>query len=367
MKLYDVAIAGGGPGGCACAITLARRGCDVLLVDRPARRPEIGDALPPAANRFLRELGATQQFIASGPVPSFGNLSAWGGDSLESTDFIHHPDGHGWHVDRPAFHKSMLEAAATAGAYVSSTHERMQWSRHSESRWGLWTKNGSCEAAWLVDCTGRAAAVARSERVRRRVYDRLTAFVTFFKPEGASADAESATLIEASESGWWYTARLPCEARMVVYFTDASGATSRPARSSSGLQRLLSATQHVRQRVNGYRMAAEPTVLAANSSKLEEFAGRRWIAAGDAAAAHDPLASVGIAGALRSGIAAANAVFDDLNGDGDSVARYCAMMSSAFDSYLHSRALFYAEEQRWPGDQFWVSRTIQRPVISSLR
>src|SRR4051794_41763871 len=59
MLTADVAVVGGGPAGCAAAITLARAGRDVVLVDK-ARFPRdkcCGDGLTTGALRRLEALG----------------------------------------------------------------------------------------------------------------------------------------------------------------------------------------------------------------------------------------------------------------------------------------------------------------------
>jgi len=59
MLSADVAVVGGGPAGAAAAITLARAGRDVVLVDK-ARFPRdkcCGDGLTTGALRLLETLG----------------------------------------------------------------------------------------------------------------------------------------------------------------------------------------------------------------------------------------------------------------------------------------------------------------------
>ncbi|HVE46152.1 MAG TPA: geranylgeranyl reductase family protein [Acidimicrobiales bacterium] len=67
MVAADVAVVGGGPAGAAAAITLARGGRDVVLVDR-ARFPRdkcCGDGLTTGALRRLEELGLRPSTVAS--------------------------------------------------------------------------------------------------------------------------------------------------------------------------------------------------------------------------------------------------------------------------------------------------------------
>src|SRR5205809_7416067 len=62
----DVLIVGAGPAGSAAAITLARAGLDVVLVDQHAfpRDKVCGDALIPDAHQALRQLGVFDAVMA---------------------------------------------------------------------------------------------------------------------------------------------------------------------------------------------------------------------------------------------------------------------------------------------------------------
>src|SRR2546430_7929104 len=75
MLSADVAVVGGGPAGAAAAITLARAGRDVVLVDK-ARFPRdkcCGDGLTAGALRRLEALG-----LSPDTIPSWqGGDDAW--------------------------------------------------------------------------------------------------------------------------------------------------------------------------------------------------------------------------------------------------------------------------------------------------
>ncbi|MBL8213778.1 MAG: NAD(P)/FAD-dependent oxidoreductase [Bryobacterales bacterium] len=347
MPAFDVAIAGAGPAGTACAIQLARLGRSVLLLHQATGRPQPGEALPPAANRLLRELGVMEPFLAGGHLPCFGNQSAWGDDHLRSTDFLSAPDGHGWHIDRSRFDDMLRREAAAAGVALDRPGVPYQ-------------------ARWLVDCTGRAAVVARACGVRRRVYGTLTAFLALFELRHAAADPDCLTTIEAVETGWWYTARLPGGRRLSVYYTDAHSRTATLARDVSGYEILLARTRHVAPHLRAYRRIGVPIAMPAHSSGLEQLAGADWLAAGDAAIAHDPLSSLGISAAILSGMRAAKAVHRSLEGDQDAIPGYASWMRAGFQQYLHQCVAHYAAERRWPHSPFWRTRALT-PEFHSQR
>jgi hypothetical protein len=68
--------------------------------------------------------------------------------------------------------------------------------------------------AWAaLDCSGRAAAIARRLATRRLRRDRLVA-VAALCTSGSGEDVDSTTLVEAVSDGWWYTALLPEKRRI---------------------------------------------------------------------------------------------------------------------------------------------------------
>ena len=70
----------------------------------------------------------------------------------------------------------------------------------------------------------------------------------------------------------------------------------------------------------------------------------------------DPLSSMGVLGALRSGIDAAAAVRRCLSGDRHALAGYAETVRQRFSDYLGGRRETYSQERRWPASPFWKRR-----------
>ncbi|HUK14969.1 MAG TPA: tryptophan 7-halogenase [Bryobacteraceae bacterium] len=360
-SVFDVAVLGGGPGGLAAALALRRySGLSVLVVEKSRYDlPRVGETLAPGIRGLLEYLGVWEAFLADGHLPAFGTAAAWGGCDVATRDFIMTPFGTGWHLDRRRFDHTLARQAEAAGAAVWRPAQA-QCEPLANGRWRLDVlysgERRTVEAGFLVDATGKAAAVARACGAKRRVVDRMLAVAATVELP-ASSGCETTTLVETCEEGWWYSAKLPRAMITVALMSDTDIIQKRRLADSAEWWRLLGAQPHTWARVKGGRMAGSPRIIPAFSACLDATAGQGWAAVGDAAASHDPLSSSGIARALDSGIRAARAIFDLLStGRADGLREYDQRMREGFERYWEMRQRYYAMEQRWPGSLFWQRR-----------
>ncbi|WP_380283057.1 tryptophan 7-halogenase [Kitasatospora purpeofusca] len=356
---YDVVVVGGGPAGAAAALALAGRGRGVLLADAPGGPPAVGEALPAAARTLLRDLGADGTVPGDGHLPCYGNRSVWGSAVPASVDSIHDPHGPGWHLDRPLFDRRLREAAAAAGADVRTATARPA-GRHADGTWTLALHGGTGPGAavrcrWIVDATGRRAAVATTHAARRILGDRLVALHLVLGP-GDGGPADTTTLVEAVPDGWWYSAPLPGGRLLLASFTDADLPAART--DPRLLRHRLAATGPTAARAAAHPLPphASPARAPAHTARLDRVHGEGWTAAGDAAAAFDPLSSQGILTALWSGRAAGLAVDAHLAGEAGALDRYAADLAGVVTAYRRNHATYYGLERRWPGGPFWRRR-----------
>lgn len=354
-------IVGGGPCGASAAITLARRGVRPLVLEsRPGPELKVGECLPPSAAPILGQLGLAGLLERDGHLPSYGNRSVWGGAEPVERDFIFGTQGHGWQLDRLKFEATLAERAVEEGADWRYGSRLIECSRRGGvCTLSVRTPSGpeAVEADFVIDATGRPARAARQFGARRVRHDRLISAAVLFKaPEGGGIK-ENVTLVEAVAHGWWYSARLPGDRLMVAYMTD-SDLAGRGVRERDGWLALLGETEHTLRRVRGgvYTPLQGPHVLQANSSRLDAATGECWLAAGDAAAAFDPLSSYGISSALGGGHYAASAALDYLGGRADALPSYQKLIDGAYAQYLLMHHAYYSLEQRWAGEPFWRRR-----------
>jgi flavin-dependent dehydrogenase len=357
---FDVAVLGGGPGGAATALALRQLGHSVVVIERSNyEKVRIGETLPPSIKRFLVKLGVWDLFVAQNHRPAVGIRSAWGHTELYDNDLIDNPYGHGWHIDRARFDEMLVLAAGQAGAHVYRGAQLVSYVQDREGDWRLDIISGAeckhLKARFVVDATGRLARIARRQGVKRTAIDRLIAVVGFFSA-ARKQSADHSTLIEASENGWWYSALLPGSRIVAAYMTDADLDMLAQRRRLRHWEDQLRITKHIKARI-GYRsLDAELRVFAANTSRIEQFTGRNWLAVGDAAFTFDPLSAQGVFKALHSGLRAGRLINAHFKGAKSALLDYAASLEEEFDVYLSLRAYYYRREIRWPDSVFWQRR-----------
>jgi flavin-dependent dehydrogenase len=332
----------------------------VILVERRVSAlPRIGEALPPAARRLLADMGLLDGFLAEGHTPCYGNRAVWGAGTPVVTDFIHDPDGHGWHLDRARFDGWLRLVAVARGARLLAP-ARLNAIRRGDGCWNvqLATDRGLADlsAAFAIDAGGRAAPLARRLGAGRRATDRLVCGWVHGRARSIGRGV-GLTTVTAISDGWWYTAPLPGERRVLAFLTDADLPASRIAHQGIRLAKHAADTDEIGMLLSECEFTPEQGgFTAAHSSTLDPCIGDGWIAAGDAGVTFDPLSSQGLLHALFSGLAGAEAADSYLSGDTGAHIRYQQALHGIQHAYRQHLAFSYAAETRWPWAPFWQRR-----------
>jgi flavin-dependent dehydrogenase len=352
----DVLIAGAGPAGCAAAISLAQFAPDlrVCLVDGGgADAMHVGETVPPVIRPMLDHLALAARFDADRHCASYRTVSAWGGPGLVSNEFLFQTQQVGWRLDRARFDAMMLEAASRRVA--RHLRDKVVVVASVDGGWRASTRRGAAiEARFALDATGRSAVLSRALGLRPVSADRLVGRFVMF---AGVADDGDGSMIEAVPDGWWYTAAIPGDRRIVAYMSDGDLTQALGRGGLAAWMAALDRTTHVCRAVVGARPLGPPQTRPAGSRSVTGDTSLPMIALGDAASCFDPISGQGIVKALRSGVFASYAVADFLlRGDATGLARYRALMTREFAAYRQTLADFYAQERRWAERPFWQRR-----------
>jgi flavin-dependent dehydrogenase len=362
---FDVLVLGAGPAGSGLALALQRAGvADVLIVDRPARRPfRIGESAAPSLGPLLRRLGLDDRLDGLGHYHCHGNLYLWGGPAPTIKDFITCAHGSGWHLDREAFDEWLRAEAVNGGAELLSPAHLASVRRDGDG-WQVdirtADRNFQVRTRWIVDASGRPAAIARRSGARLNQIDRLIALAALADP-GDGRHFEGLSVIEAAEIGWWYAARQPEGKAVIALMTDADLARDAHLVSPAAFRQAWAETSEIVNFVPPPDEALHPVVFAAGSQFIDRAIAPGWLALGDALIALDPLSASGVTGALEDAIAAANAIVRLLSlparGDArDLRSAYAARADAMLKRYLVERSAIYGREKRWRDSSFWQRR-----------
>lgn len=362
QTIYDVAIIGGGPAGCATAIALKKQGIEQILVAEAGsyQQPRIGESIPPDTRDLFAQLGIWEAFVQQHHEPCMGSQSSWGADALGYNDFLFNPKGTGWHLDRLRFDQFMAEQAKQSHIdfIPECPFKSIRHQAHNNS-YELTFKDGkTITCRFVVDASGRGAKVARRLGAQRKEADALL-FVSAYIPLSeitSTRKLNRMTYLEAVEYGWWYAARLPDEHMVFAAASTPQIIEAMQLQKETTWRDALLQTQHLSQ------LFAQPLSLPvlnswlAPSALLDPPAGAGWLAVGDAASTFDPISSQGIYKALQHSLNAAPAIVDWLAGKQQTLLDYRQYVGNQFIEYLEQRDYFYQMEQRWWDSEFWSAR-----------
>lgn len=345
-------IIGAGLAGAISAYTLSRTGLAVALVRNEGPRYELGESLPPLANRYLQDLGLAEIVRESGSMPSYGTRSAWGTSQLLERNFITDADGHGWHLNKWALVNRLQEAACSEGALIigaaNATFEILK---------GGWKvlindqpPDGSVRGHYLIDATGRPS---RQTKAKYLTYDWLVAAVGIL---AASAwRGEHFTYVEAFEWGWWFANPMPNGQVAIALLTDSDVARRLKIAQPGVWRQLLMQTSHITDAVSDMRFVGQGIrILPATSIRVECPVRSYFYVIGDAAGTYDPISALGITSILAASEKLVKVISSENNEEGTST--YREWFHTHYSSYLARWVGTYDTERRWPQSAFWSRR-----------
>ncbi len=312
--MYDVVIVGSGPAGAACAMTAARAGLDVLVVEKEEhpRRKLCGGAVRPGTGRLLG--------LDLGPVVERRVNTAVIVSPSGRTVVCTREDLTGMLVCRDRFDAYLVQQAEKSGATVvqgaaivsaATTADRAQVSNGEESFGGR----------VLVGADGVNSTVARRLGLRRRWQaDSVALCIAADVPLPASeveritgimsGTGDPAIEMYLDTMDWGFGWCFPKEHEVSIGVgcrMDHAGQLRGAWRSFAA---RLQQEKDVTLDLSGVSAARVPF-----GGQPDTLMGRRTLLVGDAAGLASPISGEGIYYAVRSGVVAARTVIDAVRED----------------------------------------------------
>lgn len=354
----DILIIGGGIAGCIAAISLANS-YHVTLIDRLYEpREQIGESLAPASQRILEELNLLEDLegqLGSLYQINLGIQSYWGSNRVHIVDHLRNPDGYAKSLNRKAFEEYLRKLLEDRGVhciwgtkFYKSSFENSQWKTIAKSD----EKVHPISSSFVIDASGRQSHFARSLGIKRKVEDKLIACWMTLQ----NNKENTMSIISACESGWWYSAVVPNNKRVVAFHTDSDLIDKSKLKTCASFLKLAKRNRQISDLLKGNESTIEfKGTVAANSTKLEQVAGQRWVALGDAAMSFDPLSSQGMFNAMANAMQLKEFI-QQFGFTTELSKTYSHQIDQIWLHYLNYKCIFYQTETRWQTSEFWKRR-----------
>ena len=210
-----------------------------------------------------------------------------------------------------------------------------------------------CVDAWrsriLVDASGKNGLRVDGKADRETDDELLAIALSISYSHHRGPDLR--TCIEATSSGWWYTAPLTRGIAITMFLTD-------PAlycEEGISIHEQLKNAPVTMRRLEGGHIHDSHVPHVTSSCRRAVF-GDGWLAVGDSACSFDPISGRGIFSALRHAGSATAAITACLNGNMDPAVLYASQVRLEYDEYVRVRRLYYLSERRWSEHPFWLAR-----------
>ncbi|MEO8234330.1 MAG: FAD-dependent oxidoreductase [Flavobacterium sp.] len=371
----DIVIIGGGIAGCTAAIALSKN-YTVALIDKELQPVDrIGECLPPAARRILKQLDLlegleNEVYIANKQVQqkNTGTQSYWGSETSTIVDHLRNPDGFGWQLNRKEFELYLRTSAQQRGVHCLFGY-KLHEATYDTNHWTICIKDSDAllepatetiSAKFVIDASGRQSHFARTLDIKRESLDKLIATWAIV----VNHETITMSTISSCEQGWWYSAPLPNNKRVIAFQTDSDLIERTQIKTADSFLQLAKGNKQMASILakNKQPIQFQGTV-AANSTRLHQVVGKQWAALGDAALSFDPLSSQGMFNAMASALQLTELLqkhqiiaLSDKKQEAAFQADYTQQINHIWEYYLKHKTLFYSHERRWCQSEFWRRR-----------
>jgi flavin-dependent dehydrogenase len=320
MQQCDVVVIGGGPAGSTAAALLARRGYQVIALEK-AHHPRfhIGESLLPMNLPIFERLGVLEKVRALGvfkPGADFEADNDRGYNTYAFARAIGASPPYAYQVWRQDFDKMLFDHARGCGADAREGHEVLQWEQFGprETRLDVNSDDGrryQIQARYVVDASGRDALLSTKKKLRRKNAEHQSAaiFAHFRGAERRAGEDAGNISIYRFDYGWMWMIPLPDGVMSVGAVCRPDYLKRRKGRTLEFLLETLKFNQRLWHRMRNAEMIGSDVRVTGNYSyDSSRMGGPGWVLVGDAFAFLDPVFSSGVYLAMSGAEQAVNVV-----------------------------------------------------------
>lgn len=353
----EVVIVGGGPAGASAACVLAEQGHRVVVLEREKfPRYHVGESMIPFTYPPLERIGMIPRLKESCFTKKYSvQFVAPSGKASQPFYFFNRYDretvAQSWQVVRSEFDQMLLDQARAKGAEVLERHEVVELLCEDGRYVGVRARTPEGElvewrAPLTVDATGREA-MAATRNAWRRGDPNLSKVAVWTYYEGSRRDAGidegQTTVAFIPDKGWFWHIPLHGDRVSVGVVADGRYLSRDGIKDPKAIfEREIPQNRWIADRLSTGRCLGEYWLTAEYTFRSEFSAADGLVLTGDAYGFLDPVFSSGIMLALKSGVAAADAVHEALvAGDfrAERFSEYSRMMHQGMENM---RKLVYA-------------------------
>lgn len=325
---YDVLVIGGGPAGAAISTLLAKRGRNVVLIEKDQHpRFHIGESLLPMNLPLFEELGVAEEVAEIGMYKSGIDFYAReNGETKHTTIYfdeaMDNSFPHAYQVRRSEFDRLLLDNAQRCGVEVRQQNrvtalDRLGTDGCQARIVDAEGRESAVTARFLIDASGRDAFLSRRNKLLRRNPDHNAAaiFGHFRNVPRREGRDEGNIGLHWFDQGWFWVIPLKDGVTSV-------GTVCWPeylkTRGDASLDNFLRQTIARSPTLSPLMESAEPVAEAQGTGNYSYWSDRLYgdgyLLVGDAFAFVDPVFSSGVFLAMKSAQSGAKAVDAILGG-----------------------------------------------------
>ena len=340
VEQCDVVVIGGGPAGSTAAALLAKRGYQVIALEKQHHpRFHIGESLLPMNLPVFERLGVHEKVRALGVFKGGADFEAANACGFYTFAFeraLGASPAHAYQVWRQDFDQMLFAHARECGADAREGHEVIssEQSDSRASRLQVRTDKGRSyhiQARYVIDASGRDAFLAGKKKLRRKNPEHQSAAIFgHFRGAQVRAGADAGNIsIYRFAHGWMWMIPLPAGVMSVGAVCWPDYLKQRKGRTVEFLLETLQQNAALWQRLKDAQLIGNEVRVTGNYSYDSTcMGGPGWILVGDAFAFLDPVFSSGVYLAM-SGAEQAAALVDARYASRRASASCCAAWRSA--------------------------------------